>query len=32
MGLLAYLVLLAQKESEDFLVDLENQDLRELPA
>jgi len=29
LDLLVYLVLLAQKESEDFLVDLENQDLRE---
>lgn len=32
MDLLVYLDLLVQKESEDFLVDLENQDLRELPA
>ena len=32
MDLLVYLVLLVQKESEDFLVDLENQDLREPQA
>lgn len=32
MDLLVYLDLLVQKESEDFLVDLENQDLKELPA
>jgi len=32
LDLLVYLDLLVQKESEDFLVDLENQDLKELPA
>jgi len=32
LDLPVYLVLLAQKESEDFLVDLENQDLRGLLA